>query len=177
MASAADRIPIHHAHEILAIFGVTEPTAVYEQRVKGDGFDRDGLWDVVTDGSRFVFIIDWRAALPEELSLIAPALAELGAEVMVVVDVPEGADDGWVSCEDRCAPVKYCAADKDDFTNVIRALQRVVPPAIESRASPDNGDNDGWAFAALLREEWANLESLDAQFVSAYFHPLPDATQ
>jgi hypothetical protein len=174
MASAADRIPIHHAHEILAIFGVTEPTAVYERRVKDDGIDRDGLWDVVTDGSRFVFIIDWRATLPEELSLIAPALAELGAEL--AVDVPGDADDGWVSCEDRCAAVKYRAADKDDFTDVIRALQRVVPPAIEFRAWPDNADNDAWTFAALLREEWAKLESLDTGFVSTYFPPLPDAT-
>ena len=171
MPRTDDRIPIDTAHEILAVFGITEPTAVYERRVKDDGFDRDGLWDVVADASRFVFTIDWRAALPEELALIAPAVAELGAEM--VVDVPDDADDGWVSCDDRCAAVKYRAADRDDFTDVIRGLQRVVPPAIEFRASPDNADNDGWTFAALLREEWAKLEALDVRFVSTYFQPLP----
>jgi hypothetical protein len=56
---------------------------------------------------------------------------------------------------------------------VIRAVQRVVPPAIEFRAFPDNADNDGWTFAALLREEWAKLEALDDPFVREFFQRLP----
>ena len=168
----SSRTPLDVVHEILAIFGIDEPTPLYERRVKSDGFDHDGLWDVITDASPFVFIIDWRAALPEELTPIAKAVGGLGATL--VVDVPAGADDGWISCDDRCAPVKYRASDKDDFTDVIRAVQRVVPPAIEFRAFPDNADNDGWTFAALLREEWAKLEMLDAGFVQTYFAPPPE---
>ena len=164
-------LPIDVAHEILAIFGVTEPTAVYERRVKPNGFDHAGLWDVIADASPFVFIIDHRAALPDELARIAPAIAELGAEL--TVDVAAAADDGWVSCDDRCAPVKYRPADRDDFTDVIRALQRVVPETIAFRASPDNADNDGWTFAALFREEWAKLEALHEPFVREFFDTLP----
>jgi len=78
-------LPIDAAHEILAVFGITEPTAVYERQVKPDGFDHAGLWDVIADASPFVFIIDHRAALPDELARIAPAVAELGAELTVDV--------------------------------------------------------------------------------------------
>ena len=167
-------LPIDVAHEILAVFGVTEPTAVYERRVKPDGFDPAGLWDVIADASPFVFIVDHRAALPDELARIAPAVAELGAAL--TVDVAADADDGWISCDDRCAPVKYRPADRDDFTDVIRAVQRVVPDTIEFRASPDNGDNDDWVFAALLREEWAKLEALREPFVREFFDSLPPPT-
>ena len=53
---------------------------------------------------------------------------------------------------------------------MIRTVQRVVPETIEFRASPDNGNNDDWVFAALLREEWAKLEALEPRLL---FQPVP----
>ncbi len=58
------------------------------------------------------------------------------------------------------------------ITEPTPAYERVVPETIEFRASPNNGDNDGWVFAALHREEWAKLATLDAQFVEHYFQPV-----
>ena len=47
-----------------------------------------------------------------------------------------------------------------------------MPPTIEFRASPDNGTDDGWEFAALLREEWMALESLDCSLMQQMYQPL-----
>jgi hypothetical protein len=68
--------------------------------------------------------------------------------------------------------VKYVPADGDDFADVVAAVQKVVPPSIELRASPDNGSGDGWEFAALLREEWSALESLDRALMQQMYQPL-----
>jgi len=163
------RIPLDVAHQVLAIFGITEPTPLYERRAKPDGFAPDDLHEVLGE-SRFIFGIDWRAALPEELTPIAAALAELGAQLDV--EVSADADDGWVECDGKREPVKYRPSDHDDFTDVIAALQKVVPASIGFRASPDNGSNDGWEFAALLREEWSALETLDRSLIAQMFQPL-----
>jgi hypothetical protein len=82
-------IPLDVAHQVLATFGITEPTPLYERRVKPDGFVLDDLHEVLASESRFFFGIDWRAALPYELTLIAAAVGELGGELRV--DVPDDA--------------------------------------------------------------------------------------
>src|SRR5213079_3423272 len=89
-------ISLDVAHQVLGTFGIDEQTPLYERRIKPDGFMLDDLHEILASESRFVFIVDWRAALPEELAPIALAVSELGADVKV--EVPEDADAGWVQC-------------------------------------------------------------------------------
>lgn len=63
-------IPFDAAHKILAGFGITQPTRAYERWVKKDGFDLGDFHEVLFE-SPFVFIIDWRAWLREELETVA----------------------------------------------------------------------------------------------------------
>jgi hypothetical protein len=167
---AERRIPLDVAHQVLATFGITEPSPLYERRVKADGFALDDLHEVLASESPFIFGVDWRAALPDELTPIAAAIAELGAELEV--DVPEDADEGSVACGGKRETVKYVPSDEDDFTDVITAVQKVVPAQIQFRESTSNGYHDGWEFAALRDEEWASLEALDRSLIEQLFQPL-----
>ena len=164
------RISFDVAHHVLAAFGMTEPTPLYERRVKPDGFVLADLHEILASESRFIFGIDWRAALPDELAPIVAAVAELGAELEV--EVPEDAEEGSVACGGKRVHVKYVPSDEGDFTDVIAAIQKVVPPAIEFRASTSNGYHDGWEFAVLLRDEWTALEALDRSLIEQLFQPL-----
>jgi hypothetical protein len=164
------RVPLDTAHLFLGTFGIGQPTKAYERWVKPDGFDFDDFLVVLRD-SPFVFNIDWRAALPDELGPIAAALGRLGTRL--TVGIQDDADAGWITCADNRARVKYAPSDRDDFTDVIRAIQKIIPATIEFRASLDNAGNDGWVFAVLLREEWAALERVDASLVAAMFECLP----
>jgi hypothetical protein len=167
------RIPLDTAHKFLGTFGIAKPTKEYERWVHEDGFDMDDFASVLGD-SPYNFIIDWRADLVDELGNIANALSLLGAQL----DYDENPDteEITVSCEGRTAQVKYVPADHDDFTNVIFALQSIVPPNIEFRASPGNGDSDTWVFSVLRRDEWNELEALDSEALNNLFVPLPPAS-
>src|SRR4051812_40250307 len=123
-------IPLEASHQIMAAFGIAAPTPSYQRLVKPDGFDPAHLRAVLAD-SRFVFVIDWRAELPEELEFIAGAVRELGAAVEVEFDHGDSGDEAWVACASMRERVKYVPSDRDDFTDVIAAIQRVVPPEIE----------------------------------------------
>jgi hypothetical protein len=158
------------AHQVLATFGITEPSPLYDRRVKPSGFAHDDLHEVLASESPFIFIVDWRAALPEELALIIPAVEKLGANVRSEVAVD--ADDGWIECAGKREWVKYVPNDNDDFTDVIVAFQTIIPAAIEFRESIHNGGSDTWEFAALLREEWTALESLDRAFIASTYRSL-----
>jgi hypothetical protein len=170
MLSNSHRIPLETAHRFLATFGITEPTKEYERWVKNDGFDFEDFPAVLSD-SPFIFLIDWRAALEDELALIVPALARLDAVLECQID-PE-TSRGAVTCDGQTRQVKYVPNDNDDFTAVIVALQSIVPPSVEFRASPLNGEMDQWNFAVLPSDEWAELEALDPELVSSLFLPLP----
>ena len=126
-------IPLAPAHHILASFGITQPTKAYERWVKEDGFDLKDF-DSVLGEIPFIFIIDWRSSLEEELKIISQKLNRLGVSLQVELD--EDGDSGFVSCgSDRRAAVSYGPGD-DDFDDVFRALQSLVPGDIEFRASP-----------------------------------------
>jgi hypothetical protein len=56
------------------MLGVTKPSALYDCRVKADGFAPDDLHEVLASESPFIFLVDWRAALPEELAPIIAAI-------------------------------------------------------------------------------------------------------
>jgi len=128
------------ANQILPIFGITEPSGLYDRRVKPDGFEPDDFFNVLCDESRFVFGIDWRAALPDELGPIAAALEELGAKILI--DVASDANDGFVSFNGKTRAVKYVPTDRDDFADVIAAIQSIIPKSIEFRAAVGNSGND-----------------------------------
>lgn len=167
-------IPVEIAHQILATFGINQPTPLYERRVKPGGFQAEDLREVLRE-SRFVFTIDWRAALPEELPPISAALGELGAQLRI--EVPADADEGYIACGTNRQPAQYVASKNDDFRNVIVAIQRVLPASIEFRESVDNGQSDTWTFAVLLRDEWRQLEALDGEFIKTTFRPLIDRSR
>ena len=164
-------IPLETVHQILAIFGITSPTGEYTRWAKEDGFEADDLYTVVHE-SPFVIGIDWRGVLPDTLEYVVPALRELGAKLEV--EMSNEADEGWVSCNGSRAYLKFVPSDEDDFTDVIRAMQEIVPETIEFRAYAFNDGACGWDFAVLLREEWEELERLEPKWVEETFKYLWD---
>ena len=169
MLPNSHRIPLETAHKFLATFGITKPTKAYERWVKEDGFNFDDLPTVLSD-SPYIFGIDWRAALEDELERIAEGLGNLGVALEFNID-PESSQ-GTVTCNGQSGGVKYVPNDGDDFTVVITTIQSIVPANIEFRASPMNGESDSWDFAVLPRDEWTELEQLDSELVSSLFVPL-----
>lgn len=97
------RIPLQVPHQFLATFGITKPSKSYERWVKADGFDSADFPDVIGE-SEFIFRVDWKAALPDELPLIADALAKLDVELTFNVEANEG--NGFVACNGREAKVQ-----------------------------------------------------------------------
>lgn len=163
-------IPLDVANPVLATFGITKASELYNRRVKADGFSLDDLHEVLAAESRFIFLVNWRSALPEELEPIIAALEELGADVES--EVADDAEEGWLECDGNRAFVKYIPNDNDDFTAVVAALQQIIPSTIEFRESPHNYGNDTWEFAVLLREEWAALETLHPALIQKRYRPI-----
>src|SRR4051794_2939293 len=102
-------VSLEVAHQVFATFGIIEPSPLYERRVKDDGFKIDDLHEILRSESRFIFVVDCRAALPEELAPIAVAVKELGADLRI--DVRADADDGWVESGGSRERVKYVPDD------------------------------------------------------------------
>src|SRR5262245_53441225 len=102
-------ISLDVAHQVLTTFGINESTDVYERNLKPGGFKADDLHEILASDSRFIFIIDWRAELPEEMASIAAAVNELaeglGAQLKVEIDPEE--NDGWIECGGKRERVKY----------------------------------------------------------------------
>lgn len=170
MSQTTYRIPLEIAHRILATFGITEPSPVYERRVKDDGFDIESFDDVLYE-SPFIFILDWRSNLQEELELVREALGRL--EAVLELEFDEEGNTGFVSDgKGRRAPVKYVPADEDEMGAVFRALQSVAPANLEFRVSPHNEGSDGWIYAVLPRDEWRELEELAPRVIEYFFRPL-----
>jgi len=168
MLPNSHRVPLETAHQFLATFGITKPTKEYERWVKEDGFDFEDFPSVLSD-SPYIFMVDWRAALEDELPLIVTGLVGLDVELRYDVD-PE-TSQGTITCNGQTQQIKFVPSDSDDFTAVILALQSIVPPNIEFRTSPLNGEMDQWDFAVLPRDEWAQLETLDSELVNSLFVP------
>ncbi len=163
------RIPIDIAHKILATFGITRPTRAYERWVKDDGFDLKDFDEVLFE-SVFVFVIDRRAWLQDELETIKESLRQLDVEL----ELELGADGecGNVACNDRRSPVAYRPNNESSFDDVIRGIQSAVPDNIEFRASPHNGGSDTVVYAVLPDDEWADLENIARDVVNCFFVPL-----
>lgn len=163
------RVPIETANRFLASFGITKPTKDCERWVKEDGFDLDDLANVLTE-SPYVFVIDWRADIADELPRIIDGLAKLGVTLESEVDAISST--AFVGSGENKTLVKYVPVDHDDFTDTIVAIQAIVPSDIEFRKSPDNELRDTWYFAALPRAEWSELEALDSTVLQKLYVPL-----
>jgi hypothetical protein len=166
------RVPLEIAHQFLATFGITERTKEYERWVKEDGldgvdgFDFEDINAVLSD-SPYIFAVDWCAFASDQIELITKALAKLDIELETNIDPV--LNRGMVGYKGRQVQVKFVPSESDDFTDVIIALQSLMPPEIEFRASPDNGQSDTWGFAVLPRDEWEMLEKVDAGLVQSLF--------
>lgn len=170
LGATMDGIPLETAHRFLATLGVMQATKAYERWARADGFDMRDFESLLSE-SPFVFTIDWRSALDEELEIIARSLARL--DITLETDLDEGGDSGFVSCvSGRRAAVSYGPTD-DDFDDVFRGLQCVVPEGIEFRTATNNHGRDTWVYAVLTRVEWAELERLAPDVTSSLFRPLP----
>lgn len=163
------RIPIEVAHEILAAFGITRPTRAYERWVKDDGFDLKDFDEVLFE-SPFVYPIDWRAWLSEELETIRDSLARLNVNLGIELD--ENGEAGHVACDGRRAAVVYRPNEGSDLDDVIRAIQSVLPDHLELRAAPTNQDNDTAIYALRPKTTWGDLEKLHREVIEHFFVPL-----
>jgi len=169
MLPGTHRIPLEAAQTILATFGITRPTKAYERWVKTDGFDVRDFNSVLFE-SKFIFVVDWRASLDEELANVASTLSELGVQLQC--DLDEEGEAGYVACEGRRTPVKYRPNDEDRLDEVFCAIQSVVPKHIEFRGSPLSEGSDTALFAVLPRDEWADLKTAAADVIAHFFKPL-----
>lgn len=163
------RLPLEVAHPILVTFGITRSSPTYERWVKEDGFDPDDFGEVLGESPSIVGM-DWRGLLGDALEDFATALKRVGVEIEF-----GGVDDtgtGYVACEGRRVDVAYVEAG-DDFDEVVRRLQSILPPQIEIRASSSNEGCDGWSYAVLARDEWAEVDALDPVTMFELFGPPP----
>ena len=164
-------IPFDAAHQILATFGITKPTDVYDRRVKPDGFRRSDLYEVLGD-SRFFFVMDWRGWLEDFVEEVLPALSELNCPLTYEPDDDQGNTGTLKSSDGKSEPIRYVPTEPDYFDDVILAMQRLAGKRIEFRQSPGNPERDTWIYAALAPDEWKQLESLNTDFIRRYFVPL-----
>ena len=166
-------IPLDVANQILATFGITAPTPMYERRVTSGGFTVANFADVLFE-SRFVFVMDDELELDLICADVATALAELGAPVDVEVDEDEGTTGAIASPHaavvvrfDRRAGDRYAAANK-----IIRAFQQAAGDAVEFRGRPGDAGGDCWIYAVLTPQEWRELDALAGGVIRLYFVPL-----
>lgn len=136
--------------------------------VKDDGFDLKDFDSVLVD-CPFVFTIDWRAFLQEELETIQESLAKL--DVDLKLELNEEGESGYVLCQDRREPVAYRPVDNSDFDDVIHSIQSVVNDNLEFRESPWNRGSDTMVYAVLPVDEWADLEKEAPEVMDYLFRP------
>jgi hypothetical protein len=166
-------IPLDVANQILATFGINEPTPMYERRVTTGGFTTANFADVLFE-SRFVFVMDDELELDLLCAEIATALAELGAPVDVEVEDRHGTTGALVSPHaavvvhfDRRAGDGYAAA-----ATLIGAFRQAAGAAVEFRGRPGDANRDCWIYAALTPQEWRELDGLAGGVIRLYFAPL-----
>jgi hypothetical protein len=167
-------IPLDIANQILAVFGITEPTAMYGRRVSTGGFMVKGFADVLYE-SRFVFVIDRSVELDVMCAEIATGLAELGAPVDVETDEEDGTT-GAVTSPHAATVIRFNGAAGDGYAAVeaiIRAFQHAAGDTVEFRGRPRDARGDCWIYAVLTPDEWRTLDGLHNGVIRRLFAPLP----
>lgn len=163
-------IPLDTAHTILATFGITKPTREYQRWVKDDGFKLDDFLSVLFE-SEYVFVLDWRGCLADELEWMAVALRKLG--VAVYTDSSEDGATAAVTIGVRAVALSYTPNDpQTGWLAVISGLQSIVPANIEFRESVDNGNSDTAMYAVLPCDEWQELDTTATEVIQSLFRPL-----
>jgi hypothetical protein len=168
--TAMGSIPLDIANLILATFGITEPTPLYERRVTTGGFRVEDFAEVLHE-SRFVFVIDNSIELDAICADIATALAELGTPVDVETDEEDGTM-GALSSPHAAVVVRFNRAAGDDYAAadaIIRGFQQTAGDAVEFRARPGDEEGDCWIYAVLTPQEWRELEALHNGIIQQYF--------
>ena len=170
-----EQIPAEVANQFWAIFSV--PLAEIDRADISSGMSFKEF-DKILFSSPFIFVIDWRAELSEELQIIAAALKRL--DVTLNCEYGVDGDTAILSCEERIGVhVSYRPNDDEgSFHNVINELQRLVPEHIEFREyRPANG-SDTNVFAVLPEKAWMEFRGAAAELSLELFIPLiADATQ
>jgi len=167
-------IPLDVANQILATFGITEPTPLYERRVTSGGFHSEKFADVLHE-SRFVFVMDNSIELDAICADIATALAELGAPVDVETDEDDGTT-GALTSQHAAVVVRFNRAAGDDYAAaeaIIRGFQQCAGDTVEFRGRPGDAAGDCWIYAVLTPAEWKELEGVRDSVITHYFAPLP----
>ena len=166
-------IPLDVANQILATFGINEPTPLYERRITTGGFTFANFADVLFE-SRFIFVMDDELELYAICADIATALAELGAAVDVETDEHVGTTGALTSPHaavvvrfDRSAGDHYAAGNA-----IIRAFQQAAGDGVEFRGRPGDEAGDCWIYAVLTPQEWRELDLLPGGVIRLYFAPL-----
>src|SRR5262249_24797678 len=143
------------AHKILATFGITRPSREYERWVKDEGFD-EGDFPAVLYESEYIFILDWRSSLPDELERVVIGLNNLG--VALSADASDDGETVSVTFDGRITHISFSPSDQlTSWLAVIHALQSIVPANIEFRESVNNGMSDESVYAVLPKDEWHDL--------------------
>jgi hypothetical protein len=163
-------IPLETAHKILAAFGITKPSREYERWVKAEGFDPDDLRSVLIQ-SDYIFVLDWRGCLADELERMVTALRLLGVEANA-----QPSDDGQtasVAIGDQSVQLSYSPNNQEtSWLAVVCGLQSIVPANIEFRESFNNGDSDTDVYSVLPSDEWHDLDTNATEAIRSLFRPL-----
>jgi hypothetical protein len=173
-----DPVPLDVANQILATFGITNPTPLYERRLRAWGFPGDDFFEVLGD-SRFLFVADDSIELYEDLvEPAAGAMRELGVPVELERD-----EDGVMAAlsTENGGGVVLRLDDVASFEVVeglFRTIHSVAPQWVEFRRRPGDEDGDCWIYAVLAPDEWRELEQSPqtGDVIRRLFEPLP-ATQ
>ena len=172
-----DLIPLDLAHRILATFGITSPTPLYERRVRPEGFRVDHFAEVLFE-SRFVFVTDNSTELYDDLvEPAAAAMKELG--VPVELDRDEDGAIGALSTAHGDGVVLRLdeVGGYEVVERAVRAIQSVAPQWVEFRRRPGDANGDCWIYAVLAPDEWRELDAADGvgEIIRTLFEPLPPA--
>src|SRR4051812_38439061 len=133
-------IPLDTAHKILATFGITKPSGEYQRWVKDEGFDEADFPSVLYE-SEYIFNLDWRSSLPDELERVVAGLNNLG--VAISADASNDEETLSVTFDSRVTTLSFSPDDQlTSWRAVIQALQAIVPANIEFRESVNNGQSD-----------------------------------
>lgn len=162
-------LPVDVVNQLLPNFGITSPSSLYERRVRDNGFKFDDILELIEE-SPFVYTIDWRACLNDELEVISSSLSKLGVELSF--ELNEDGNCGRVWVDDMVSPISYSPdVDNGSFDSAMFVLQSVLPERFEIRASVYNGGNDSNCYAILPEDYWQEVDSLAGEVVNRFFVP------
>jgi hypothetical protein len=163
-------ISVEVVNQLLPNFGITKPSSLYERRVRGNNFKTDDVLELIEESS-YVYNIDWRAWLKDELEHISTSLIKL--EVELSYELNEEGSSGNITVGEKSATISYSPdVDSGSFDDAMAAIESALPQSFEIRESIYNGSNDSNCYAILPKDHWYEIESLAGPVVGSLFVPL-----